>query len=161
MNPFRYGQVVSAKNFCPRPELVAQLSGFIQSGQNVVLQGERRMGKTSLIYESVRRLRQFRMLYVDLLEIKTADDLCKRIVTAMISQDRKRGVLDKMLQTLSHLRPVVAFDPLTGQPSVSIDTGAESRPNSADGLLDIIADLGKRKKMVAVFDEFQDILNLP
>jgi len=161
MNPFRYGQVVSAKNFCPRPKLVAQLSSFIQSGQNVVLQGERRMGKTSLIHESVRKLKQYRMLYVDLLEIKTADALCKRIVTALISLERKGGVLDKMLQSLSHLRPVVSFDPLTGQPSVSIDTGMESRPDSADGLLDLIADLGKRKKMVVVFDEFQDVLNLP
>ena len=44
-----------------------QLAGFIQSGQNVVLQGERRMGKTSLVCETVRQLKRRRMLYVDLL----------------------------------------------------------------------------------------------
>jgi predicted AAA+ superfamily ATPase len=58
------------------------MTGFIKSGQNVVLQGERRMGKTSLLYETVRQLKRYRMLYVDLLEIKTADDLCKRMIKA-------------------------------------------------------------------------------
>ena len=71
MNPFKYGRVVSAENFCPRPNLLKQLTGFIKSGQNVVLQGERRMGKTSLLYETVRQLKRYRLLYVDLLEIKT------------------------------------------------------------------------------------------
>ncbi|MCK4303664.1 MAG: hypothetical protein KAY24_05440 [Candidatus Eisenbacteria sp.] len=49
MNPFKYGQVVSAGDFCPRPVLLKDLVACIKSGQNVVLQGERRMGKTSLI----------------------------------------------------------------------------------------------------------------
>ena len=37
MNPFKYGRVVSADDFCPRPQLVKQMTGFIKAGQNVVL----------------------------------------------------------------------------------------------------------------------------
>jgi hypothetical protein len=159
-NPFRYGQVVSAKDFCPRPELLGQLTSFIQSSQNVVLAGERRMGKTSLIYEAVRKLKYYRSLYIDLLEIRTNEDLCKRMVTAIISMERQSGLLEKILKGLSQLRPVVAFDPVTGQPTVSIDAGIKLRPDSTDGLLDLIADVAKRKPLVVVFDEFQDILNL-
>lgn len=161
MNPFKYGQVVSAKDFCPRPKLVDQLMSWIESGQNAVLQGERRMGKTSLIHEATRRLKRVQMLYVDLMEVKSLDDVCKRIVAAVISMERNTGFLEKILQSLSLLRPVVSFDPVTGQPSVSIDAGTRLRPNSTDGLLDLIADLAKRNAMVVVFDEFQDILNLP
>ena len=45
MNPFRYGCVVDGEFFCPRPELERQFQAFAESGQNVVIQGERRMGK--------------------------------------------------------------------------------------------------------------------
>lgn len=160
MNPFKYGQVVSAKDFCPRPKLLKQLTGSIQSGQNVVLQGERRIGKTSLIHEAVRRLKSYRMLYVDLLEIKTTEDLCKRIVTAIISLERQTAFLEKILQSLSQLRPVISIDPMTGQPSISLDAGVRLRPDSIGGLFDLVSDMWKRKVLVVVFDEFQDILNL-
>lgn len=160
MNPFKYGQVVSAGDFCPRPGLLKQLLGAIKSGQNVVLQGERRIGKTSLIYEAVRKSKGYRMLYVDLLEIKTTEDLCKRILTAIVSLEQKAGFLEKILKSLSQLRPVVSLDPMTGKPSISLDASIKLHPDSIDGLLDLILAMNKRKPLVAVFDEFQDILNL-
>ena len=160
MNPFKYGRVVSAENFCPRPKLLKQLTGFIKSGQNVVLQGERRTGKTSLLCETVRQLKRHRMLYVDLLEIKTADDLCKRMVKALISMEQQAGLLERVLKSLSQLRPVVSVDPLTGQPSVSVDAGVRLRPDSLDGILDLVRESHKRTRLVVAFDEFQDILNL-
>ena len=161
MNPFKYGQVVSAKDFCPRPKLVKQLSGYIGTGQNVVLQGERRVGKTSLVYETVRRAKGCRMLYVDLMEIKTIDDLCKRMVTAVISLERQAGFVEKLLKSLAQLRPTLSIDPLTGEPSISLDAGVKLRTESIDALLDLVRGMNKRKPLVAVLDEFQSILNLP
>jgi len=161
MNPFKYGRVVSKDDFCQRPALVKQLTGFIRSGQNVVLQGERRMGKTSLLCETVRQLKQYRMLYVDLLEIKTVDDLCKRMVKALISMEQQAGLLERILKSLAQLRPVVSLDPLTGQPSVSLDAGIRLRPDSLDGILDLVRESHKRTRLVVAFDEFQDILNVP
>jgi hypothetical protein len=126
-----------------------------------VLQGERRMGKTSLVYETVRQLKRCRMLYIDLLEIKTADDLCKRMVKALISMEQQAGLLERILKTLAQLRPVVSVDPLTGQPSVSVDAGIRLKPDSLDGILDLIRESHKRSRLVVAFDESQDILNLP
>ena len=68
-NPFKYGCVVSGENFCERPELAEKLAGFVRSGQNVVIQGERRMGKTSLVRETIGRMRGIRLVYVDLLGV--------------------------------------------------------------------------------------------
>ncbi|MBI4669242.1 MAG: ATP-binding protein, partial [Elusimicrobia bacterium] len=161
MNPFKYGRVVSGQDFCPRPELNKQLTEFIESGQNAMLEGERRMGKTSLVCEVIRRIKRRRMLYVDLLEIKTADDLCKRMVKAIISMERQAGFLEKALGSLSQLRPVVSADPLTGQPTISLDAAVRMKPDSIDGLLDLIQGAHKRTPLTVVFDEFQDILNLP
>ncbi len=160
MNPFRYGQVVGGEDFCPRPGLIEELTGCIESGQNVAVQGERRTGKTSLICEAIRRLKKRRMLYVDLLEIKTSDDLCKRLLKAVISLQRQSGLLEKVLKSLAHLRPTVSLDPLTGQPSVSLDAAVKMTPESIDGLLDMISTMHRRQPLAVVFDEFQDVLNL-
>lgn len=75
MNPFRYGCIVAGENYCPRRELQRQLKELIASGQNVVVQGPRRMGKTSLVGETVRSIRGMRMIYVDLLSIRVNIDL--------------------------------------------------------------------------------------
>ena len=56
MNPFRFGQIVKEADFCRRPVLVEKLAENIKRGQNVYIQGERRIGKTSLIFEVVRSL---------------------------------------------------------------------------------------------------------
>lgn len=56
MNPFRHGCVVDGEYFCPRPELERQLRSFAESGQNVVVHGELRMDKTSLIKSSRSRV---------------------------------------------------------------------------------------------------------
>ena len=58
MNPFKYGSTVDGEHFCPRPELERKLASYIEAGQNVVIQGERRTGKTSLVLETVRHMRR-------------------------------------------------------------------------------------------------------
>ncbi|MCP4155811.1 MAG: ATP-binding protein, partial [bacterium] len=160
MNPFKYGRVVFAEDFCPRPVLEKQLKSYIASAQNVLLEGERRTGKTSLVYESVRNLDKYRLLYIDILEIKTTDDLCRRIVKAIASMERKGGFAAKLFKSLAHLKPAMSFDPLTGAPSFSLDASVKFTPDSIEGLLDLIKTVGEGKKLVVVFDEFQDILNL-
>jgi len=77
MNPFKYGQVVFDKDFCPRPQLEKKFIDYISSGQNVLLEGERRIGKTSLIFEIMRKMKKFLLLYIDIMEIKNADDFCR------------------------------------------------------------------------------------
>ena len=57
MNPFKYGCTVNGDFFCPRPALERELASRIESGQNVVMQGDRRTGKTSLVLETVRHLK--------------------------------------------------------------------------------------------------------
>jgi len=160
MNPFRHGQVVSGEDFCPRPELMENLTGFMKSGQNVVLLGERRTGKTSLACEAVRANGKRRLLYTDLLEIKSVDDLCKRLIKALVTLERESGFVEKILRSLSQLKPTLGLDPLTGQPSISLDATVRLKPDSMDGLLDMIEAVHRRKRVIVVLDEFQDILNL-
>ena len=160
MNPFKYGQVVKEEDFCPRPKLLKNVERFIKSAQNILIQGERRTGKTSLIFEALRRLRKRNVVYVDLLEVKSSDDFCKRIIKSVISMEQQSGVAEKLFKSLSRLRPTLSIDPITGQPSISLDASVKLQPDSIESILDMIGAIDKRKAIVVVFDEFQDILNL-
>jgi len=160
MNPFKYGQVVKEEDFCPRPNLLKNVVEFIKSAQNILIQGERRTGKTSLIFEALRHLKKRQIVYVDLLEVKSSDDLCKRIIKAVISMERQSGVAEKLFKSLSQLRPTLSIDPITGQPSISLDASVKLQPDSIENILDMIEAINMRKAIVVVFDEFQDILNL-
>lgn len=161
MNPFKFGRVVSGSNFCHRDSLVKTLSNYVKTAQNTVLQGDRRMGKTSLVYQTVSQLKSHRMLTIDLMGIKSADDLCKRIARALVALEQEAGMLEKAITTFARLRPTISFDPATGQPGVSFDATVKLTPDSIKGLLDLIKKTAERKKTVVFIDEFQDILNLP
>ena len=119
------------------------------------------MGKTSLVCETSRRLRGSRLLSIDLMGIKCADDLCKRTARALITMEQQSGLFEKTLSALSRLRPSISLDPISGQPGVSFDTAVRLTPDSINGLADMIQSASARKKVIVLFDEFQDILNLP
>jgi len=160
MNPFKFGQVVGAKDFCPRPELMKILSECLMAGQNVLLQGERRMGKTSLIAEAVRKNRSLRLLHVDLMEVKSMEGLVQRFANSILNLEQSSGMLDKALSALAGLRPVLSTDSITGSMSISLDTSVSLKPSSMEGLLKVIEQMHRRRKLVVFIDEFQDILKL-
>ena len=161
MNPFKYGQIVQDKDFCQRPTLIKRLSKNIVKGQNVYVQGERRIGKTSLICECVRQLKKHRLLYIDLLEVKTTDDFIKRILAALVSMEQQGGMVEKIFTKLAYIRPIISFDPITGMPTLGFDSAGPFSLDSIHSVLDLIYSYQtKKKSVVVVFDEFQDILNL-
>jgi len=157
MLPFKSGMHVLGKDFCGRKKELALLADYISSAARVYLVGERRIGKSSLILEAVRRQKGCRALYVDLLAIKTVDDLCKRIVKALITLEQDESYAVRMLKHFAALRPTVTMDPLTSLPSVGLAPSVKLQPESIESILDVVGGL---KQTVVVFDEFQDILKL-
>ena len=160
LDPFKYGRIVSGQDFCGRETLLREIIGHIKSSQNIVIQGERRIGKTSVIYEAVRRYKGIRLLYADLLGIKSIDALCRRILKAIVLLEQKAGLFDRIMKTLSYLRPSLSMDPITLMPTITFDASVELKANSIPEVLSLIESFYKKKRLVVVFDEFQDILNL-
>ena len=160
MNPFRYGCVVDGEYFCPRPALEKELSRLVSAGQNIVIQGERRMGKTSLVCQTVRNMRKFKLLYIDLLGIRTIDDFCRKTTSAILSLDKRKSFLTSLIDLLKNIRPTLSFDPMTANPTLSVDVSATTPSDSIETILDAIEKLSEKKKICVVFDEFQDMLYL-
>jgi hypothetical protein len=159
MNPFRYGQVVTSKNYCHRPDLEQKLQSHLLSGQNTYLEGERRTGKTSLIFQAVAKTRSKWIIYIDLLEVRTVEDVNKRILNGIVKATGSRNLLQNIIKSVAALRPVVSFDPITATPSVSIDSALKLQPESLEGTLDLLSEKEFKNAVVAI-DEFQDIDNL-
>ena len=56
-NPFRYGARVSGGAFFDRERIMRDMLGVVDGGNNIVLYGPRRYGKSSLVGEVMTRLR--------------------------------------------------------------------------------------------------------
>ena len=160
MKPFEYGCVVKGEVFCPRPEIESMLASNMESGQNTVVVGERRMGKTSLIMAAFSKTRKCRLLYVDLLNIRTIADFCDRVASAASRMGRGRTFLQKTLSFLARLRPTLSVDPHNGMPVVSVDSRLAEHVSSFEDIVAMIEKFSEKERVVVVFDEFQEILKL-
>ena len=160
MNAFKYGCSVEGENFCARPDLSKSLSGYVESGQNLVIQGERRIGKTSLVKETVSSMRGWSMLYADFMGVKSVPDVCNRIADALARFDSSDSFMRRIFAALVHLRPVATVDAMTGLPTISVDARASAAPSSVNTVMNAVEAHVKGRKACVVFDEFQDILDV-
>lgn len=162
MNPFRYGEVVTGPDFCPRPQVSKVLREHLEDGHKIVLLGERRTGKTSLIHETVRKMRSTRLVYAQMWAVKSIEDIASRLLRALSSaQIRESSFLERVARSLAHLRPRIDFDPVTGQPSITVTPGTRLEPSGLHGVFDFIEGLSKQHSLVVALDEFQDVAALP
>lgn len=160
MNPFKYGCIVSGKNFCERPELSDQLAEYVRSGQNLVIQGERRMGKSSLVTETLAHMKGWRCLYADFMDVRTTADVCNQLADALARFESDGSLFKRTLSLLAHLRPTVTVDEMTGLPTISVDARVADGPASVTTALNALSEQVKSGKVCVVFDEFQDILKI-
>lgn len=160
MNAFKYGCSVDGENFCPRPELAKSLQTYVTSGQNLVIQGERRIGKTSLVKETVSSMRGWSMVYADFMGVRSVPDVCNRLADALARFDASDTFLRKVFAALLHLRPVATVDAMTGLPTITVDARASADPASVTTVMNALETHVKNRKVCVVLDEFQDILDL-
>ena len=160
MKPFRYGGVVSGDFFCPRQKLEKTVRTYVENCQNSVIFGARRMGKTSLIWETTRRMKGVRVLYADLLNVRTLADFCDRLASGASRMTSSKSIVHKTLGFLSRLRPTISLDSMTGLPVISVDARLANEMASIDDVLNMIAAHRKDGKLCVVLDEFQEILKM-
>ena len=159
-NPFRYGCVVSGDHFCERTKAERELRGFVKAGQNVFVQGERRMGKTSLVRKAVSGVRGERLVYVDLYCIGSQSDLCRRIAEGVGRANSSMPFLKRVMAFASRLRPSLSFDSIDGSPKITVDAFAAEEPASLGIVMSMLENVASDGKSCIVFDEFQDILRI-
>jgi len=156
MVPFKSGMVVVGPSFCGRKQEIDRLRAHVNRCARVCLIGERRIGKTSLVHETVRRLRGHSLVFIDFMGVKASDDVVRRIVDGIFSS-ASDSTFTRLVKGFAALRPVVGVDPLTNMPTLSMAPGTQPTPDTLETALDY---LSKQKGTVVLFDEFQALLDL-
>ena len=163
-NPFIYGEPVFGGNFCNRKEEIKKLKNDILSCQKIFLISSRRMGKTSLIKTAIDQIsaKEITSISMDLEEFSSYREFLNTYLSLLVEKSTPENkILGFLRQVLSGLRINFKIDEI-GKPVISLDY---NQPINAEldskifNLPEIIASK-QNKKLVVVFDEFQEILKL-
>ncbi len=163
MNPFKFGTIVRGEQFYDRESESKKIMDTLVSGNNVVLFAPRRFGKTSLTFKVIDLLEKKGCIciYLDMLPVFSIQSFLKLYVDAIQKQQKS---LDKLVQfitnTIKHIRPKITFSQ-DGKPELGIDI--IENPVSVETIseiLDLPERLGSKKKVIVIFDEFQEITKL-
>jgi len=167
--PFRFGQVVADEYFVGRDAEIAALRADLQTATNVVLISPRRFGKTSLVLHVLKQLESEDVLtaYIDLLRTPSKERFASHLASAIYAGLLGPGAqaLQRATEWFSQLRvrPRItlsrdgtpAFEFTGGAPAIDLDATVEHLL----GMPQTIA-LDRKRRVVVVFDEFQEILQL-
>jgi AAA+ ATPase superfamily predicted ATPase len=160
-NPFKYGTVVTGDDFVDRRQELQIMTRELASGKSIVLFSQRRVGKTSLIMEFIRRKKnKFTTVFIDLYGMTSKEELAKQIVNAVIQASFTN--LEKIHQVIkeyfSYLKPKLL---ISADGTVSLDIGIERSCQDEEfvEILDFPEKVAKKKKrkIVLILDEFQEI----
>jgi hypothetical protein len=169
-NPFTFGDLALDEAFTDREDELRELVSDMRNGQNVLVYAPRRYGKSSLVLRATQEAIKAKALvgYCDLMRTPTkerfAAALAKTIhenIASPIGQ-----AFDRAVQLFRGLRvvPSMEVDPTDGSLRFSFQGGRRGSDidETIERLLELLGDLAaeRKRRVVMIFDEFQEILAL-
>ena len=158
-NPFVYGQVlIPGKPFCSRPLLESSVLEAATHQQRIVLLGERRMGKSSLVEHTLTTPNRI-LVAVDLRGLDSVDDFIDRLLLRLSTTLEAHRALTKHLP--EPLKEALAF---IGEVNVSLhgilSVSARAKPKASTVIraMDAVERASRWKPLIVFFDEFQEIV---
>jgi uncharacterized protein len=163
-NPFAYSNYVTGDSFCNRKKEQSELLKYIKGSQNVLLFSHRRYGKSSLIRQVIRDIKEQKLnmgtLHVELYGTISEKDFITRTFQSL---NQLESNLDRLLKSLStalkNVNLNLSIDPATGTTSVSPSFGTANEAMFLEELMNILLKYSQKHKLVIAFDEFQEVAN--
>ena len=156
MNPFKFGNVVTGQYFTDREKEIKELVSEIKAGQHIVLMSPRRYGKSSLVNEAMKDsgMKWFR---INMELIADEVDLANYYVRNALSLSK----FERIKHYLKDLKvqPYIQIQPETNEISVSFSAEKRNISTLLSDSLQLPETIAKnmKKRIVIVFDEFQEI----
>jgi len=165
MNPFKYGTIVTDKQFINRKKELLQLASDTLNGNNVIIYAPRRYGKTSLIIELIKNLKKkgIKIVYLDFFQVFDQENFIQLYASKIM--EAAGFSIKKILNSLrKYIRGIVPTITIAenGNPVLSFSYQTEvPKEYSLLDVLDLPEKLKKKgERWVIVFDEFQEINRL-
>ena len=169
-NPFTYGALALDDAFTNRERELRELVADMENGQDVVLYAPRRYGKTSLVIRATERAARRALLvgYCDVMRTTTkerfAAALAKTIYTDIESPGEQVAERAASLFRGLRIRPTIEVDP--DDLTFRFTFQAGRRPSDIDDTIERLLELPgriaaeRKRRVVIVFDEFQEIVSI-
>lgn len=156
-NPFKFGTVVDEEYFTDRVQEVAYISQFVNSANHLVLISPRRFGKSSVVAKSIKQTGR-KHITVNLQQVTSVSDLSAKLLREFF----KVNPLERVRHLITHFRiiPTISTNAITGSIDVSFQPGVEESVILEDVMTLIERVHTEQDRMIIVFDEFQEILEL-
>jgi AAA+ ATPase superfamily predicted ATPase len=163
-NPFIITGYHGPDLFCDREEETRTLISNAENGVNTTLTSIRRMGKTGLIWHTMRKLSESNnriCIYADVYATQNLQEFTNKIGSAIINTFPEKNPAGKrFLSLLKSLRPVITYDALSGQPQISFTFASlQQYEQSLDSLFRFLD--SQNKPVLLAIDEFQQITRFP
>lgn len=164
---FSYTSLAKDELFIGREDLLKHLNSNIELMQNTTLYGQRRVGKSSLISEAIRRFKKSRdkHLFINL-DLTICNNSGKFI--ALLSQTIENLIsshkplssqFQKIYNFITGIRPIVTIDPINGEPQYSIGFEGDDKTKSLEEIFRLLESISSKFDITIVLDEFQSILD--
>lgn len=160
-NPFKYTGVVTGSDFVNRTHEINELMNDMLAAQNIILHSPRRYGKTSLIFETFRRIGKDAITsYIDLYGTLTEEDIAQRMVNGLVmstytSIDRLKKGLKELFVAIT---PQIIIE--RGETRIRILWDGKRTWENLDEIFELpqkVAEKNKGKMVIVAFDEFQEL----
>lgn len=163
-NPFIINTYQGKEYFCDREYNLESLINNIKSELNTTLISIRRIGKTGLIkhlFEHLEDNFQYKCLFVDLFATQNLNDFANQLANEISKKfPNKESIGKRFFNNIKQLRPLIQFDALTGEPSISFDALKQNEiPKTIQQLLLFLEQ--QNIPIIIAFDEFQQINEYP
>ncbi|TVQ85732.1 MAG: AAA family ATPase [Bacteroidetes bacterium] len=153
-NPFKFGSIVNEPYFTNRTKEIEKVISVLNSENHLVLVGPRRYGKSSLVFKVVSELKR-PVIALDLQLITGAHDLAAQLLRRIY----RVFPFERVRQYVKHFRviPTISVNPVTNEVDISFQAGSDN-PALLEDVLNLLEKLSKKgKRLIVVFDEFQEL----
>ena len=164
-NPFSYGGIVRGGDFCNRKKEIEDLVRAGLNGEKLFIHGERRIGKTSLLRAVKEELKKADALTVMINVWKCVDasDFINLCASELAGAEGTGGILKRVKSIFEGLSPAVTVGD-DGRPSLTLARSSRGiSPFQLEEVLKAswkIAESNPGRRLVVIFDEFQQIKKL-
>ncbi len=153
-NPFKFGSIVDDPYFINRIKEISRVKSVLNSNNHLILISPRRFGKSSLIYKVVGEINR-PVIALDLQLITSVEDFAAQLLKRIY----RLFPFEKVRQFVKKFRiiPTISVNPVTNEVDITFHPESSSLPLLED-VLNLIEKLSnQRKKIIVVFDEFQEV----
>lgn len=161
---FLTGVPVTGDDMVDRDKELKELKNLMNMGQSVVIVSPRRYGKTSLILESLDRLKKRAFtVYIDLFRITTKRELAEAIINGVFSNRKIPHLVKKVKESWVELLKKVEFKVVLEDFEATLKLLTGNRDEELlNHALDLPEEFSKKygKPMIMALDEFSEVARL-